>query len=228
MPDAAATNASATDAKGAAAGDLLTGNAGAAGQANAGDAAAKATADAASAKAASDAAAAAAAKPVIPEKYEFKKPEKGALSADDESDLVAEAKLLGLTGDAAQKFYDHRLSQLTEATKSMLAEQTRMQQEWRTQLQNDPEVGQANFEKSKLNANRALASFDDKDRSMAKFLAVEGMANHPTIYKFLARMGASMGEDKVVTGNAPTTSKPGERSFEETANRLYPSLVKKT
>jgi hypothetical protein len=178
-------------------------------------------------KVAADAAALAKAN-AVPDKYEFTKPDEGAMHADDEADTAADAKALGLTVAQAQKLYDHRAAQIKEQIAAAKDQNDRTQKAWKQELMADADFGKAKFEASVLAANKAIAQFDTPDKAMAKLLAVEGMQNNPVIAKFLARVGAAMTEGKFISGNTePAKSKPGERSFEETAKGLFPSLSKK-
>lgn len=184
----------------------------------------KTAADAAKAKADADKLAADAKANSVPEKYEFTKPATDALNADDEADAVADAKALGLTVKQAQALYDHRAAQAKTDTQAYKDQVARVNKGWVEELRNDPEFGKK-FESNVLNANKAIARFSP-DGSLAKLLAIEGMANNPTIAKFLAAVGGSMSEGTFIVADPTkvTAPKAGERTFEQTANGLFPSL----
>jgi hypothetical protein len=186
----------------------------------------KAAADAAKAKTDADKIAAEAKANSIPEKYEFTKPATDALNADDEADTIADAKAMGLTAKQAQALYDHRAAQIKTDTQAYKDQITRVQKGWVEELRNDKEFG-PKFEANLLAANKAISRFSP-DGQLAKLLAIEGMANNPTIAKFLASIGNAMSEGTFIVADPTITTAPkaGERTFEQTANGLFPSLVK--
>ena len=156
-----------------------------------------------------DAAKAAVTAPVIPEKYEFAKPKDGAMVPDDEAELVAEAKALGLNQEQAQKFYDARLASHKSANESITMAQAQFRAQAMQTVMNDPVYGGAKFEASKLNANRLIAQAGEEGKAFAALLAKEGLDVEPTLFRFLAKLGSNTGEGAWLTGQAapakPTT-----------------------
>lgn len=184
---------------------------------------AKVAADAAKAKADADKLAAEAKANSVPEKYEFTKPATDALNADDEADAIADAKALGLTVKQAQALYDHRAAQIKTDLQAYKDQVARVQKGWVEELRNDKEFG-PKFEANILAANKFISRFSP-DGALAKLLAIEGMASNPTIVKVLAAAGASMAEGSfIVSDSTVVAPKAGERTFEQTANGLFPSL----
>lgn len=154
-----------------------------------------------------DPAKAAVAAPVIPEKYEFAKPKDGAMVPDDEAELVAEAKALGLTQEQAQKFYDARLASHKATNESIALAQAQFRAQAMQTVMNDPVYGGAKFEASKLNANRLIAQAGEEGKAFAALLAKEGLDVEPTLFRFLAKLGSNTGEGAWLTGQA-APSKP--------------------
>lgn len=188
----------------------------------------KIAADAAKAKAEADKAAAEAKANSVPDKYEFTKPAADALNADDEADAIADAKALGLTAKQAQALYDHRAAQIKTETQAYKDQVARIQKGWVEELRNDKEFG-PKFEANVLAANKFISRFSP-DGSLAKLLAIEGMANNPTIAKVLAAAGNAMSEGSFIVADPTQVAAPkaGERTFEQTADGLFPSLAKKS
>ena len=159
----------------------------------------------------------------VPDKYEFAKPKDAPLSADDESEVAAEAKALGLTKGQAQKFYDARLANIKSANEAIMADNQRTRAGWVQELMADKTFGGPQFEVSKLNANKLISSAGEHGKEFARILASEGMDSHPALFRFLAHIGSKAAEGKWLDGGVSAPVR--DESFEGIANRLYPSLA---
>ncbi len=145
--------------------------------------------------------------PAVPEKYEFVKPKEGAMVPDDEAELVAEAKALGLTQEQAQKFYDARLASHKATNEAIAQQQAQIRSEWMKDIMADPNYGGAKFEASKMNANRLISQAGEEGKAFAALLAKEGLDAEPTLFRFLAKIGSRTGEGSWLTGDT-TPQKP--------------------
>lgn len=73
------------------------------------------------------------------------------------------------------------------------------QEEWRGQIEADPDFGGAKLEATVSEAKLALSAYDP-DGALLPELERGGYGNHPGIIRFLARVGRQVKEDSVHTG----------------------------
>lgn len=159
-------------------------------------------------------------KPVVPEKYDLKLPEKAPFA---EADLVAfgtEAKTLGLTQEQAQRMVTARV----EAVQSTAAK-------YLEDLQGDKDLGGANFERTKALAIAGRDKFfetlpADEKAEVTGWFDRTGLGNHKALVRAFARLGKLIAEDKPLT--APVVEgKPKPGSNEAVAATLYPNDTQK-
>ena len=150
-----------------------------------------------------------AAKPVVPEKYEFKAPDGMTLDTAAVEAFSPIARELGLSQDQAQKMVDLYSTQVASNQKAIADGWGKQQQDWGKELSGDKEFGGDAFSSTRNNANAVLSKFASKDEIQA--IQAMGLGNFPPFVKMLARAGKAMGEDSFVRGAA---SKP-DRSAED-------------
>ena len=78
---------------------------------------------------------------------------------------------------------------------------------WRTEVENDPQLGGANFAASVARAQLALDRFDP-DRSIGRLLEQSGYGNHPAVLRFFNRMADVLMEDSPASGQPDTALSP--------------------
>lgn len=81
--------------------------------------------------------------------------------------------------------------------------------QWRKEVEGDPELGGAALEGNLERARAALDRFDP-DRGIASWLSLSGYGNHPLVLRFLMRIADAAEDDGVVTGSTPGERMPLE------------------
>ena len=161
---------------------------------------------------------------VVPEKYEIK-------FGDKEADPAAVAaftpvaKELGLTNEQAQKLATFH----NEQTTALLAQQTKvqgdawtaLQNQWRGEARADKEYGHLaggkTFDENGALIAKGLATFGTP--ALNKALIDSGMGNHPEIARLLYRVGKAVSEDTIRTGaGSGGTPIP-------LANKMFPTMA---
>lgn len=119
------------------------------------------------------------------------------------------AKKGGFKAGQAQALVEFDLKRQAAADKAATEGFTQKRQEWRDTLKKDPEFGGANYDKSLRNVQRAMTKFGASPEF--KKFADAGAGDHPEFVKFVASVGAALGEDP---GVKPGT-KPNAASAED-------------
>lgn len=167
-------------------------------------------------------------KPVIPEKYEVKLPDKAVLSSDVTDRASAVARELGLVSNAhAQRIIDFANGEAATLAAQLQADYSpggkvfeELRQRNMAEALKAPDLGNGSPEA--LQAKVALTTtfmkkyFPDKVREM---LDKTGIGNDPDFFRAIFKMGAGLKEDGFVAGPSKGTEPPKSR-----AEKLYPNM----
>jgi hypothetical protein len=165
-----------------------------------------------------DKAAADAKSKAAPEKYEdFKTPEGVKLAAEDVTAFQTLAKEHNLSQEAAQKFIDMATKNASAQAAAQAKQWAEARTSWKSTIEKDPEIGGAEFAKSKEYAIRAVNKFGAGIGKELGEVFSSGWGDHPALFKAFVRIGKALGEDKVVDGS----DKPGAQK--SAASTLYGS-----
>ena len=117
----------------------------------------------------------------------------------------AQFKEAGYSQEQAQKAIDLHIKGMQEQQEIFLQER----KNWVNEIKADKEFGGDKFDTTVKGAQLALRKFD-ADGKMVELLETSGFGDHPGVIKFLARIHAAMGEDKVFDDRdrAKTDSRP--------------------
>lgn len=153
--------------------------------------------------------------PVVPEKYEFTRPE--GVGEDIEMDiegLSAAMKAAGYTQEQAQDSYAVLAYNRADAVKRLLAQQDAAtkaeEKKWQEAIAADP-----NAAETTLHVNRALAIGTPEEQAAMK-------AANPLVRSFLAKIGKGIGEALPLPGGPGRPQGP-----DEPGHRVYPDMVPK-
>lgn len=139
-----------------------------------------------------------------PESYEFSMPEGVTLDTEALESATPILRELGLPQDKAQKLVDWYAGQISSlATKGEEAQQQALQQQseqWFTQISQDPELGGANMENTRKQAQKFMSKFASPE--LTEFLVAHQLDNHPELVRMAARAGAAFSEDTILRGGA--------------------------
>lgn len=124
---------------------------------------------------------------------------------------------LGLDQEGAQKLIDFEAKRVEAAVKATSeAQDTLMddtQKRWKSEVKADKEIGGANLEKNIGVAKAALNKFGTPE--LKEFLKNTGAEQQPEILRFLFRVGQTVTEDQLESGNPP-------RKKQSIADAFYP------
>lgn len=153
---------------------------------------------------------------VVPEgAYEFKYEDGRELDPGLVDIFTPVLKEFGVTQGrvpAALDAFDKALAHIREADVKAFVDETAA---WRKQAEEDPEIGGANWAKTKVLANAALQKFGTPH--LTAVLRETGLSNHPEMIRLFRRMAESTGDDVVDPGNgAAGSSEPVEANWYKT------------
>lgn len=133
-----------------------------------------------------------------------------ALGKEVLKEVEAFAKENGLSNEAAQAMLKREEAMLQKLQDANAEAFDNRVESWRQDVLADKQLGGENFEKTKLDAQKAVKHFGDED--FIKILNETGYGNNPSVVRFLANIGALMQNDSLI---ASGKEQPGEKPLHE-------------
>lgn len=152
--------------------------------------------------------------PVVPEKYDFKLPEGSPLTQAHMDRAAVYAKTLGLTQEKAQELVTRDSEMVKEFVSGQEQEFKRTTEQWRTDVENDKELGGANYKETVALASRAFEQYATPE--FKKVLDETGFGNHPELVRTFSKIGKAMDSGRLILGG----NAQGTKSIEEI---MYPT-----
>jgi len=141
---------------------------------------------------------------------------------------VGALKEANLTQEQADKLTPFLLGQMKALQEQQIAAWADTTKAWRTQVEQDPEIGQGKLRESLLAAARARDTYGSPEFKTLLADPNLGFGNHPAIVRFLAAVGKAMGEDMRGPGiTRPATAPNGDgrdRSIDAVGSRMFPNV----
>lgn len=155
-----------------------------------------------------------------PEEYaDFTAPEGVELDSETLDQFKAIAKEDNLSQGAAQRYVDAAAQLMQNASNQLADSILETRQNWLDASKADKDFGGDKLDASLATAKRSLETYGTP--ALKELLDTTGLGNHPEIVRLLVKTGATVTEDKIVTGDIAG----GEpRSL---AERIYPEQGKK-
>lgn len=168
-----------------------------------------------------------------PEQYAaFSLPDGLELSGEMLDSVTSYAKAHKLTQEQAQGIVDLGAKQAQQIVEHFTQEaitnpvvlSKHWANEWSKQTAADSEIGGANLKPTVALATRVFQTFASP--ALGDFLNKTGLAHHPELVRFMAKVGAAVSEDTLVTpaGGTSTGPKGGDRDA-RAASKLYPGMA---
>lgn len=165
----------------------------------------------------------------VPDTYTFEPPEGVELNDDLKAGAEAfasTAKEMGLTQAQYQKLIEYDIQRTTQAVGHASEQWTETVTGWRESVKVDKELGGRNLPQTLQTVESAVKQFGDADlRALLRSPSPEnpnGMSigNHPSVVRFLNRVGRAIADPSLITGEAQAPMTPPEA-------RMYPSMFQK-
>ncbi len=135
--------------------------------------------------------------------HELDIPEAMNVSDEELSQLQTMAKELKLDSNGATKLLE--LSRHSQA--EQVQKHNKLMDAWKNEILKDKDMGGASFNSTVSYAKAGLAKFDPENQ-LFNLLEQTGYGNNPHVIRFLAAIGRSHAEDKVVLGSPSKTESP--------------------
>jgi len=140
--------------------------------------------------------------------YDLKMPEGVPLDEELFKALSPEFKELGLTQGQAQKLVDGYIKAQSGRMQGQGESFTEITQGWIEEAKADKEIGGDKWEATVSTARRAVEQFGTGQ--LRDYLTQSGAGNHPEVIRFMAKVGAMIGEDKPPQGGTSGNGRPIE------------------
>lgn len=158
-----------------------------------------------------------------PKPYELKLPKDAAIDGATATELAAFAQKAGISPEHAQSVADFMNGKASAFVEQVKAQQLQAHQDqvktWDAALRADKEIGGEKIQAQLDLGRRALERFASPEA--IKFLRDSGLNSHPELARIFVRIGKSMGEDRIATGNGA-----GGKSEQQILEDRYPSMRK--
>jgi hypothetical protein len=129
--------------------------------------------------------------------------------------FAAAAADAGVTPETAQRLVDAAGPEIVKAMTAPYQAWKDLQENWQTQVRNDPEIGGAKFDRVVLpTIVKAMARYGDP--GLREALETTGAGNNPAIIRTLYTLSRMVTEGRLVQGNPV-------QSMKSAAERMYPS-----
>jgi hypothetical protein len=129
--------------------------------------------------------------------------------------LAPEFKAAGLTVKQAQVLADKFVAHQQSAAKEQAEGWAKTISDWADAAKADPEIGGAKWDATVRHATSVIGRFATPE--FKEYLNASGAGNHPEVIRFMARLGAMIGEDAPAVSEAQSKRVSGDR-----AEVLYP------
>jgi hypothetical protein len=164
-----------------------------------------------------------------PDKYaDFKTPEGFELDAEVAGEAGAIFKDLNLSQSDSQKLVDLYIKHAKNAFEQPFNAYMEKRQEWRDEINSDPEIGGSKLSGVKVSIAKLIDSFGDRKTAEAFREAMDytGAGDNPAVVRGLYALSKHLTEGGPVRGGGPSTEgqrAPGE-GRPSAAQAMYPNL----
>lgn len=146
-----------------------------------------------------------------PKEYTLALPEESPLDDSAVQRIAAEAKERGLTQEQAQELLNRESEAVSGYAKAQSEAFKQAVDGWKSQIENDKELGGAEYAKNAELAKRVVDRFATEE--FKKALNETGFGNHPELFRVFFKIGKAMAEDQLVMPGAQQS--PKQRSVED-------------
>lgn len=143
--------------------------------------------------------------------YDLKLGENTFLSESNVSEATEFAKTHGLSNEAAQAVLQREDLAIANYVSSQAEANDVEINSWEKQVREDSVLGGDNLNTTVNNSKLVLDKFGSEE--FVGILRSTGYGNHPDVVRFLSAVGASMRDDKLITGKEPGQTKSTEDIF---------------
>ena len=127
---------------------------------------------------------------------------------EEAQSLFAEARL---SQPQAQKLVDLYAGKMNELVQRQISAAESRQKAWVAEVKNDPELGGRRFEQARAAAQKALNRFGTPE--LRRALDELWVGNNPQLFRFFARVGQAISEDRYVGARSGAAASAAETLY---------------
>ena len=159
----------------------------------------------------------------VPDEYKFEAPEGAEVNEEALAQFADTAKELKLSQAQYQSLIEYDMQRQAEAVQAMSDQYSSRVADWAEEAKADKVIGGEALDENLGLAKRAIETFGDDD--LAQIMSAPsadnpdglGLGNHPAMIRLFYRVGKSISESNLVTGDSKVE---GPSALE----RMYPSM----
>lgn len=123
----------------------------------------------------------------------------------------------------AQALVDLQVKLAQQASETGSNAWTELQTKWVDEVKADPDIGGDKLEPILTSIGKAIDDYGTPE--LREVFAITGAGNNPHVIKFLSKLASAVNEGTHIQGKPGGT---GERTEDDVAERLYPSMAKRS
>jgi len=141
---------------------------------------------------------------VVPDTYaDFAMPEGMQIDEAALTEAIPVFKELGLTQAQSQQIIDLQAKLVQAGSEKQVNDFNQLMTDWRTQTENDSEIGGDSFPENVKVAQAAISQYGTPE--LKQLLEEQGVGNHPEVVRFMVRVGKTLKEDVPGSPGAATS-----------------------
>ena len=144
--------------------------------------------------------------PEVPERYELTMPEGWTLDEEGLAELTPIMRELKASNEQAQAVADLYIRRMSAARERQIAAERETVENWRKELENDPEIGGAKYEENLASVKKMLVKYGSED--FYNYLDDSSLGNYPPFVKVMVKIAKELEDDKFIPGGGAFSDDP--------------------
>ena len=144
--------------------------------------------------------------PEVPERYELTMPEGWTLDEEGLAELTPIMRELKASNEQVQAVADLYIRRMSAAREKQIAAERETVENWRKELENDPEIGGAKYEENLASVKKMLVKYGSED--FYNYLDDSSLGNYPPFVKVMVKIAKELEDDKFIPGGGAFSDAP--------------------
>ena len=144
--------------------------------------------------------------PEVPERYELTMPEGWTLDEEGLAELTPIMQELKASNEQVQAVADIYIRRMSAAREKQIAAERETVENWRKELENDPEIGGAKYEENLASVKKMLVKYGSED--FYNYLDDSSLGNYPPFVKVMVKIAKELEDDKFIPGGGAFSDDP--------------------
>lgn len=144
--------------------------------------------------------------PEVPERYELTMPEGWTLDEEGLAELTPIMRELKASNEQVQAVADLYIRRMSAARERQIAAERETVENWRKELENDPEIGGAKYKENLASVKKMLVKYGSED--FYNYLDDSSLGNYPPFVKVMVKIAKELEDDKFIPGGGAFSDDP--------------------